>query len=75
MTRLRQLTMHDSKNHIPFSKDIRYIKMAGVGASVDNPIHIEVQMIKFRQERLICNDLVDFWVTLTEPAVKLKIIM
>jgi hypothetical protein len=64
--------MHNSKNHIPLGKDIGYIEMTGVCAAVDNAIHIQIQMIKLGQERLIRNDLVYFWISLTKPAVKLK---
>mmetsp|Transcript_30854 Transcript_30854/g.55902 ORF Transcript_30854/g.55902 Transcript_30854/m.55902 type:complete len:240 (-) Transcript_30854:205-924(-) len=38
--------MHNPKNHITFSEDIGHIEMIGVGASMDNSIHIQVQMIK-----------------------------
>ena len=41
-----RLTMHDPQNHIPFTEDIRNIKMAGVGTAMDDSIHVQVQMIK-----------------------------
>jgi hypothetical protein len=40
------LTMHDPKYHITFGENIGDIKMAGVRASVDDPVHVKVQMIK-----------------------------
>ena len=63
--------MHDPKDHIPFGKNIGHIEVVGVGASMDDTIHIEVQMIKLGEERFICNNLVDLGVSLAEPAIKL----
>jgi hypothetical protein len=38
---------------------------------MNNSIHIEVQMVKFWQQRRIGDNLIDFRVTFTDPSVKL----
>ncbi len=63
--------MHDAKHHITFGKDIGYIEMAGVGAAVDDPVHVQIQVVKLWKQRLIGNDLVNLWIALANPAVKL----
>ncbi len=45
--------------------------MVGVGAAVDDPIHVQVEVVKLWKQRLIGDDLIDFWIALTEPAIKL----
>ena len=64
--------MHNAQNHITLGQNIRNIQMIGMSTSVDNTIHIQVQVIKFRQECFIGNDLIDFGVALTEPSVELR---
>lgn len=63
--------MHNPKDHITLSQNVGNIEMTGVGAAVDDPVHIQVQVIKLRQQGLICDDLVDLGVALAEPAVEL----
>ena len=65
--------MHDTKHHIAFRKDIGYIEVVGMGAAVDDPIHVQIQVVKLWKQRLIGNDLINLWIALTEPAVKLYI--
>lgn len=63
--------MHDAKHHITFGEDIGYIEMVGMGAAVDDPIHVQVEVVKLWKQRLIGDDLIDLWIALTEPAIKL----
>lgn len=68
---MQQLTMHNPKDHITFRKNIRNIKMIRMRTSVNDTVHIQVQMVKLGKQGLIGDDLVDFWITLTEPSVEL----
>ena len=64
--------MHDSQHHVAFTHDIRNVQMTGMRASVNDPVHIQVQMIKLGQKRRVRHDLIDLGVTFTDPAIKLK---
>ena len=68
----QRLTMHNPKNHITFTENIGNIEMIGMSATMDDSIHVQIQVVKLRKQSLIGNDLVDFWIALTEPAVKLQ---
>lgn len=63
--------MHDPQYHIAFREDVRYVQVGGVGAAVDNPVHVKVEMIELGEEGFIRDDLVDFWVAFRKPAVEL----
>ena len=45
--------------------------MVGVGAAVDDPVHVKVEMIELGEEGFIGDDLVDFRVAFRKPAVEL----
>jgi hypothetical protein len=64
--------MHNAQHHISFSQDIRDIHMTGMRASMDDSIHIQVQVVKLWQQSRIRNNLIDFRVALTDPSIKLK---
>ena len=64
--------MHDAEDHVTLSKNVGHIEVVGVGASMDDPVHVQVQVIELGEQRLIGNDLVDLGVALAEPAIKLK---
>lgn len=66
------LTMHDTQHHISFAKNIRDIQVTWVGASVDDAVHIKIQMIKFGQECRIGYNLINLRVTFTDPSVELE---
>lgn len=63
--------MHDSQDHVAFREDIGYIEMTWVSAAVDDPVHVQIQVVEFRKKCLIGNDLINLRIALTEPAVKL----
>ena len=54
--------VHDSKHHIFFREDVRDVHVIGMRTSVNDTIHIEVEVIEFGQERGIGDDLIDLWV-------------
>ena len=64
--------MQNSKQHVFFRQDLGDILIRRVGTSVDNPIHIQVQMIKLGQQGTVSDDLIDFGITLRNPSVKLR---
>ena len=64
--------MHDTQHHISFAKNIRDIQVTWVGASVDDTVHIKIQMIKFGQECRVGYNLINLRVTFTDPSVELK---
>lgn len=41
-----RLTMHNPENHITFGQNIRDVEMIGVGAPMDDSIHVQIQVIK-----------------------------
>ena len=65
--------MHDPQHHVSLTHNIRNIHVTGMRASVDNPIHIQIKMIELWKERRISDDLIDLWISLTDPSIKLKV--
>jgi hypothetical protein len=43
-----------------------------MGASVNDTIHIKIQMVKLWQERRVGDDLIDLGVALADPSIKLQ---
>ena len=41
-------------------------------AAVDDPVHVEVEVVEFGKERCVGYDLVDFWISFADPSVKLS---
>lgn len=66
------LTLHDTQHHITFTQNIRYVQMTWMGAAVNDSIHIQIKMIKLGKESTVRDDLIDLWITLRDPSVKLK---
>ena len=65
-------TVHDSQHHVPFREDsFRQVHVGRMGASVDNPIHIEIQVIKLGQQGIVGDNFIDFGIAFTNPTVKL----
>jgi hypothetical protein len=65
------LTVHDPEHHVTFTQNIRDIHVTWMRTSMNNPIHIEIQMIKLGKKRRIGNNLIDLGVSFTNPSVKL----
>jgi hypothetical protein len=42
-----------------------------VRAAVDNPIHVEIQVVKLGQQGIVSDNLVNLGVALGNPAIKL----
>lgn len=63
--------MHNSEHHVSFTKNIGDIQMTRVGASMDDTVHVKVQMIEFRQQRRVWYNLIDFGVAFANPSVEL----
>jgi hypothetical protein len=63
--------VHDSQHHVPFRYDIGNVHVTGMRTSVDDPVHVEIQVIKLRQEGGIGNDFIDLGVPFADPSVKL----
>jgi len=66
------LTMHNTEHHVSFAQNIWDVHVIGMGTSMDNAIHIQVEMVKFRQKRRIRHDLVNLGIAFREPSVKLE---
>ena len=64
--------MHNTEHHVSFAQNIRDVHVIGMGTSMDNAIHIQVEMVKFRQKRRIRHDLVNLGIAFREPSVKLE---
>jgi hypothetical protein len=65
------LTMHDSEHHISLTQDVRDVHMTRMGATVNDSIHIEIQMVKLRQQGRVRDNLIDLGIAFTDPSVKL----
>ena len=63
--------MHNSQHHIPFTNDIRDITIGWMGTSVNDSIHIQIQMIKLWQQGRIGDNVIDLGIAFADPAVKL----
>ena len=63
--------MHNSQHHVSFRKCIGNIHVIGMCASVNNAIHVEIEVIKFRQQGGIGHDLINLGIAFTDPSVKL----
>jgi len=66
--------VHNSKHHVTFRYDVRYVHVAGMSTSMNNPIHVEIQVIKLGEQCRIGHDFVDLCVPFTDPSVKLKVV-
>lgn len=47
--------------------------MIRVSTAVNDPIHVQVQVVELRQEGFICDDLIYLRVALAEPSVELHV--
>jgi hypothetical protein len=65
------LTMHNAKHHIAFTQDGTNVHITGMRASVDNTVHVKIQMVKLGQERRVGYNLIDLGVSFRYPSVKL----
>ena len=65
--------MQNSQQHIFFGQCFGKILIRRVRTSVDNAVHIQIQMIKLRQQGTVGDYLIDFWITLRNPSVELRI--
>ena len=65
--------MHDSHHHVSFGQGLLGdgIEIGWMGTSMNNAIHIQIQVIKFRQESGIRNNLIDFGIPFRNPTIKL----
>jgi hypothetical protein len=45
--------------------------MTRMGATVNDSIHIEIQMVKLRQQGRVRDNLIDLGIAFTDPSVKL----
>ena len=64
--------MHNAEYHVPLAHDIGHIEVVWMGASVDDAVHVQVEVIELRQQSLVRYHLVDLCVALADPAVELK---
>ena len=64
--------MHDPHHHISLGKFFGYIQVGRMRTSVNDTIHIQIQMVEFRQQGGVGNNLVDLWIPLADPSVKLS---
>jgi hypothetical protein len=67
--------MHDSQHHISLAQNIGDIHMIRMSTSMNNSIHIEIEMVKLGQQRCIRNDLVDLRIAFRDPSVKLLVLV
>jgi phosphotransferase system IIB component len=63
--------MHDSKHHVPFRDNIGNVHMGRMRTTVNDTIHIEIQVVKLGQESIVRYNLVDLRITLGNPAIEL----
>ena len=70
--RVAELTVHDPDRHLALREDVGHVEVVGVRAAVDDPVHVEVQVVEFREQRRVGDDLVDFRIAFADPSVKLK---
>lgn len=66
------LTMHNSEHHVSFADDIGNVQVAGMCTAVNDTVHIQVEVIEFRQKCRIRYDLIDLCVSFTNPSIKLS---
>ena len=64
-------TMHDSQHHISFRQSIGNIPVTGMRAAVNDAVHVQVEMVEFRQQGTVRDNLIDLWIALRDPAVEL----
>ena len=65
------LTMHNTQHHVTFTEDIGDIQVAGMRTTMNNAVHVEIEMIKLGQESIVRDNLVDFRVAFRNPSVEL----
>jgi hypothetical protein len=65
--------MHNAEHHVTFTQEGTNVHITGMRASVNNAVHIEIQVVKLGQERRVGNDLIDLGVSFRYPSVKLSI--
>jgi hypothetical protein len=63
--------MHNAEHHVSFTQNGANVHITGMRASVNNAVHIEIQVVKLGQERRVGYDLIDLWVSFRDPSVKL----
>ena len=63
--------MHNAQHHIPFTNDIGKFSIGRMRTTVNDSIHIQIQMVDFRQQGRIGNNVIDFGITFADPAVEL----
>ena len=63
--------MQNPQQHVLFGQDFGHILIGRVRAAMNDAIHIQIQMVKLRQQGIVGNNLVDFGITLGNPSVKL----
>lgn len=64
--------MHNSQHHILLAQNLGHVQVRRMRASVNDAIEVEIEVIYFRKQRLIRDDLIDLGVSLRDPSVKLK---
>ena len=64
-------TVHDSQHHISFRQSIGNIPVTGMRAAVNDAVHVQVEMVEFRQQGTVRDNLIDLWIALRDPAVEL----
>ena len=64
--------MHDPKHHFALRQAVRNVAVVRMSATMDNAVHVEVQMIKLWEKSIIADNLIDFGIALRDPAVKLE---
>lgn len=65
------LTMQDSEQHVLLGQDLRHILVRWMRASMNDTVHIQIQMIKLGQQGIVRHNLVDFGITFGNPPIKL----
>ena len=65
--------MHDSHHHVSFTQGTPHFQIGGMRTTMNNAIHIQIQVIKFRQQGRIGDHLIDFGITFRNPSIKLAI--
>jgi hypothetical protein len=66
-------TVHDSEHHIALGQTIRNIHVRRMRAAVNDAVHIEIEMVEFRKQGIVGNNLIDLGIPLGDPAIELGI--
>ena len=62
--------MHYPQDHVAFGEDVGDVEVTGVGAAVDDAVHVEVEVVEFGEEGFVGDHLVDLGVALGEPSLQ-----